>query len=136
MTFTELQKYAGNRLGFSFTVPADLNANDRERLYDEMARVIHANQGQFSEGEVAYAKKRMASGWYENPIKEYTLTQKISDFGEEVVNQAVSINENINPFSQSNRGKLFTLVVAGLAVYFLAPVIFDSVAKYQNARGK
>ena len=136
MTIPEVQKLAAKNLGLSYTVLADLSANDRERVYDEEARYIHANQGTFSEAEVAWAKKRMASAWYENPITKYTFSEKLSDFTDEAINQAVSLNENINPFSESNRGKLFTLVVAGLAVYFLAPVIFDSVAKYQNARIK
>lgn len=47
-------------------------------------------------------------------------------FGDEVINQASSINDSVNPFSEANRGKILWIAVAIGALYLLLPRIVDA----------
>ncbi len=135
MNIAELQQIAGQRLGLKkFTVPAELSMADRELLYDEQARFIQANPKLFGENWIDWGKKRMASAWFETPLESYSLGDAVQTFTEEFANQAIDLNNTLNPFSERNRKLTFWLLVGGAAIYFLAPVIVQTVAASKNAK--
>ena len=63
---------------------------------------------------------------YPSP-ETYSFVDQIGDFGAEVAAQADAINEAVNPFSASNRGKIIWIVAGGVLLYFLIPVVLKTV---------
>lgn len=135
MTISEVYQIVGKQKGLdSFVYPSELDADEREQLYDGTADYIITNGSGFTLSQIEWAKKRRASSLYNTPIEEYSVGDAVSDFGNEFANQAVQINEAVNPFSESNRGKILWLAVAGVAIYFLAPVIIKAIAENKAAQ--
>lgn len=128
-TFTDLQNKAKNNLSFSFSNPSELSASDREKLYDEQARIILDSPATYPLAFVRWAEKRKKSGFIGAPLENYGVADAVSDFTEEFGNQAVRINESVNPFSEGNRNKLLWIGVAVFAAYILVPVVVKAFRK-------
>jgi len=134
MNINEVQQIAAKKLGFSFTVPSELSAANRELLYDEEARFIQANPGLFNDNQKDWAKKRLGGAWFGVPLEGYSIGDAVQDFSSEFANQAIKINDSLNPFSENNRRIIFWFAVIGGAAYFLAPVIIQAIAASKNAK--
>lgn len=134
MNIRELEQVVAKKLGFKFNLPADLSPADREILYDEEARYIAANPSLFGENWIEWSKKRMGGSFYNVPLENYSLGDAVQTFTEEFANQAVQINDALNPFSEANRKIVFWLAVLGVGAYFLAPVIVQAIAASKNAK--
>ena len=120
---------AKRNLQLSFNNQSELTPADRERLWDEQARVILADAYNYDQATVTWARSRKNSTLFENPLKDYTMTEKVGDFFEEVGNQAVSINDSVNPFSEKNRKYILAVATVGILAYFLLPVIVKAFRK-------
>jgi hypothetical protein len=119
MTIQDLRKQEGQKLGYgSFLSPFDGSA----AAYSALSPSIRANPSEFDPAAVA-----TSSRWRGGPLDEYTTGEKISDFFGEVGNQAASINNAVNPFSEGNRKWFLAVAVIGVAAYFLAPVIIRAI---------
>lgn len=133
MTLSDIYQIVAKQKGLpSFKVPAELTANQREALYDGTADYILANPDGFSLNYIEWAKKRKGSPFYNTPLEEYSISDKISDFTSEFINQGVKINEAVNPFSESNRNKVLWIAAAGVILYFVAPVIIKAFVASKN----
>ena len=128
-TLKDAQEEAKNNLGFSFAVPADLSPADREVLYDTEADIILKSPNDYAANVVAWANKRRNGSFYGVPYKDYSFTDGVSDFVEEVGNQAVDLNNNLNPFSEKNRKWVLGVAAVGVLAYFLLPVVINALRK-------
>lgn len=109
MTIAEARQAVGQSLGLPpFDDPADLNSEQRERLYDALARFIITNNAQFDRSAYAWAERRIDSPFYRTPPSEYGVTDAIKSFSGEFANQAGKVASFQNPF--------VSRVVLGLAI--------------------
>lgn len=129
ITFQELQNKAKENLSFSFSNPSELSPSDREKLYDEQARIVLDSPATYPLAFVTWAQKRVKSGVYGTGIEDYSVSEAVKDFTGEFANQAVKINESVNPFSGSNRNKILWIGAAILAAYILLPVVVKAIRK-------
>ena len=117
----QLRRAAGDSLGLSFTYPSELSPAERETLYDRMADMANASPKDYEAIVVQWAEKRRASPFYMQPIVTYSVGDAVADFAGEIGNQAVTINDAVNPFSEANRGKVLVVLavalVVGVAIY-------------------
>lgn len=120
-TLQDAQTEAKLALGFKFEVPADLDPADREKLYDKEADLVLAQRSDFLPNVVTWAEKRRNGSFYNVPYEEFGITDAAKTFAGEVGNQIVSLNDNLNPFSEKNRKWVLTVVVVGALIYFVGP---------------
>lgn len=125
-------------------VYADLDAKEQVAVTNAMEAFIVSNPDQFTSDQVATAAKAQQGGGIDIPT-DYTVTDATSDFVNEAANQAVDLNNKLNPFSEANRagtaatvkGYASTLVyvaIAGAVVYFVGPVLIGSFLKNKAAK--
>lgn len=119
-------------LGYPDTGYASLSAQQQADVTNAVARYIVSRPDEFTPAQVANAQRVIDKGGAQGPI-EYTFGQAAKDFAGEALNQAVSINEAVNPFSESNRGSLLTriTIVAAVAavLYFAGPKLIEAARK-------
>lgn len=128
MTIQELRAKIGTELGYggwfsSFGGTAAeyeaLSADEKITLTNAMREYIRANPTEFTSTQVTVAS---SGGGVDIPLTDsYTVGDAASDFLTAAADEAVSINESVNPFSATNRKWVLAAVVAGAAIYFLAP---------------
>jgi hypothetical protein len=121
-TIVTLREEAKAALGYSYTVIADLSNESKEVLYDKMADIAIADYGAYDIATQNWAISRRSGGFYATPLASQSFVDAAGIFVGEMGNQAVDLNAKLNPFSERNRGWVLGAAVAGLAVYFLAPL--------------
>ncbi len=123
MTIDDLRTQTITDLGYtSFWTGApkayvDLSAQEQINVTNAMEKYIAAHPSDFSQTQVDISTQTQAAGGITD-IQDYTYTQAAQDFGDEVANQAVAINQAVNPFA--NKTLLYALLVAGAIVIFIA----------------
>ena len=129
---TALRAVLGQSLGLgSWMIPCDgspaataaLSDADRRRLYAAIVAWSEGNPGRLSPIQVSAARNLAAM----ESVQPYTAGDAAAEFFAELGDQAASINENVNPFSATNRAWILGAVVAVAAVYFLAPVVIQAL---------
>ena len=127
---TSLRATLGQSLGYgsgfdgSPLAYSQLSADQQLALVNRLKAYILAAPDQFNATQLALAGRP--------PLElttDYTVGEQVADFFGEMGNQAVDLNANINPFSERNRGWVLGAAVAGLAVYFLAPLALAALRK-------
>lgn len=115
MSLDELRKIVAGRLDLpAFSVPADLEPNDRERLYDGMADYIVENWDQFGAAERQWASRRIDSPFFKEPLEEFGAGDALKSFAGEFANQAKRIVSFENEFVKFAALGLFI----GAGLYF------------------
>lgn len=113
MTIAEARQIVGKSLGLpAFKVPADLNANDRERLYDGLADYIVRNWDRFDATAREWAGKRIDSPFFRQSLEEYSIANAVSDFSGEFAKQGKAIVTLEAPFVR--KALLFGAIGFGL----------------------
>lgn len=112
---------------------SDLSASEQIKVTNDMDSYIVANPGEFTADQVAKASKVTSAGGI-TATSDYTLADAAGDFGNEVANQAVAINNDLNPFSEQNRKTVFFLVLSGLFVYFVGPILIKTFVESKGAK--
>lgn len=133
MTIPELRAQIGNQLGFGSIFGAfegsaasysALSADDQVRLTNAMKAYIRDHPADFTT-----AQKQVAASPDIGAIDPYTWADAVGDFTAEVADQAVDLNETLNPFSARNRGYVLAAVAIGLVLYFAGPAIIQALRK-------
>jgi hypothetical protein len=118
-----------NQLGLD-VIDVTLWTFDQRVSYDKaLAAYISAHPDAFGSQDLAIAADVEQKDYGQLSDPDFSF----ADFGNAVVDEAVAINSDINPFSEKNRKILFWLTVAGVAVYFLAPT---AVKLIEAGKGK
>ena len=129
MTAHELSRIVGDEMGLGSWLspwggtPAEYSAlGDAEKieLTNRMRAYIRDNPAEFAATVVQVANS--GTGTIEAP-DTYGLADALGDFTGELGNQAVSLNDNLNPFSAKNRGWVLGVVAVGVILYFAGPAI-------------
>ena len=60
-------------------------------------------------------------------LDTYGVGDALESFAGEIGDQAVSINDNLNPFSAKNRGWVLGAVAVGVLIYFVGPPIIAAL---------
>lgn len=128
-TISQLREEAKVALSYSYNVPADLSQEKQEKLYDTMADICLASRASYEPGTVKWAESRKYGSFYGKDLETQSLVDAAGIFFDEMGNQAVLINESVNPFSESNRKWVIYLAAAGVLAYFIAPVVIDAIRK-------
>lgn len=126
MTIAEARQIVGKSLGLpAFDVPADLNKNDRERLYDGLAEYIVRQWAPFTASQRDWAQKRIDSPFFRQSIEDYGAGDAVGDFAGEFGKQAKEI---VTLQHAGIRNLLFVAALgAGLYFAFKADVIKKSL---------
>lgn len=80
---------------------------------------------QFAASATAYLGSAAATA--DHSKVEYGVGEMVSDFAGAVGDEIVSINETVNPLSGTNRGKVFWIMAAGAAAYFVGPILIAAI---------
>lgn len=86
----ELRLKAAERLeirGFSGSL-ADLTPDERERVIDQMAIIVNESPEDFDGPAREFARKRIASPFFQKPFDKFTIADGLKTFGTEFANQA------------------------------------------------
>lgn len=113
------------QLGLQDTRPSDWTYDQRVNYNKTFARYITENPQAFTAGELQVAKDIAHRPL--DALDDTSFVGNLSLFGDELLNQAAAINQDINPFSEKNRRVMYWLVVAGLAIYVLGPTVVGLV---------
>lgn len=130
----QLNRRLAAELGLpTYNQPSELSAAQLARLTNAVHAYIVAHPAEFSETQVMLAQNARARGGIPEGEIEYTVGQAAKDFAGAVFDQAVSINDAVNPFSERNRGSLLAriTVIAGVVavLYFAGPALIGAVRK-------
>lgn len=106
---------------------SDLSAQDQVNVTNAMMQYIVDHSELFDPANVDQAQKYINSGIQNVPLKDTSVSATLSDFGSAIADQAVSLNNNLNPFSEQNRKLTYFLVVGGVLLYFVGPLILDAI---------
>jgi len=129
MTAQELRKQIGNAMGLgSWLSPwtgtaadyAALSDAQKIELTNRMRAYIREHPAEFAATVVQVASA--GSGVIESP-SYYGVGDAFADFASGVGEQVVDLNDNLNPFSEKNRGWVLGVVAVGVILYFAGPAI-------------
>ncbi len=133
MSIDDLRNQITSQLGYTTLLGSpkayiDLTPQEQVNVTNAMNQYVVQNPSQFTDAQVG-----IATNWVQNqvtaPLADTSLTAEVSDFFDEVGNQASSLNQNLNPFSEQNRKYILWIVVAGAAIWYLTPHIINSLRK-------
>jgi hypothetical protein len=130
MTITALRAQEGKRItgDASFdgtpTAYANATADQRIQITNAMKAYIRANPSEFDASQVQVANTADIT-----LSENYTAGQMVSDFTEEMGNQAVELNNAVNPFSEANRKWILWAAVLIAAAYLILPQLMRARAE-------
>lgn len=110
------------QLGLDLIPPSEWTYEQRTEYNKALASYIAGNPSLFSAQDLVTAKDVQNTDY---GILQDT-TPKFEDFISEVGNQVVSLNNDLNPFSEKNRKYVLISIGIGLFVYFVGPVLIEA----------
>jgi len=129
-------------------LPPERDLASRDFTYEQqiaynkaLAAIIAKYPNRFPANSVDTAKKVMEKQY--EPLESYSLGEAAKDFAKEVGNQAIDINDRLNPFSVPNRAAtgsslkwlVIALAVGSFAVYF-GPALFSGGQRLRTAASR
>jgi len=129
-------------------LPPERDLASRDFTYEQqiaynkaLAAIVAKYPDRFPATSVDTAKKVLVKQY--EPLDSYSLAEAAKDFAKEVGNQAVDINDRLNPFSVPNRAAtgstlkwlVIAVAVGAFAVYF-GPALFQGGQRLKAATGK
>ena len=130
MTNTEqLRERLTKELGFttffgSVKPFVDLAPDEQMKVTDAVMRYIVAHRDEFTAAQVTQAQTRINSGQSGAALEDTGLLSQVSEFPGAIWDEGVKINEAVNPFSGSNRGKLLWVGIVLLVLWFGGSALF------------
>lgn len=92
MTIEDARQIVGQSIDLpAFATPADLEPNDRERLYDGLADYIISNFDEFPRNARDWAGRRIDSPLFRTPLEEFGAADAAKSFAGEFVEQGRKI---------------------------------------------
>lgn len=129
MTYAEVQRMVIEQNGFrtwygALKSPSSLSNEELQTVTTGVASYILAHPDDFAPASVAIAKGRV--DFSKSPgyaLADNSLAANAGVFVDEVGNQAASLNQSINPFSEQNRKYLLAVVLLAAALWY-GPAVF------------
>jgi len=132
MTISDLRNQTITQLGFTDWLNnplayVDLTAQQQIDVTNGMMKFISQNPSQFTDAQVTQANTYLGTGIQNVPLADTSFSSDVLTFGSAVADQAVSLNNAINPFSEQNRKWVLLVVVLGVGLWVLGPRLIESI---------
>lgn len=108
----------------SLTEFSALPIAQQSAISNGMKEYMRAHPTEFTSNQLVFAN---GANFSTSEAESYGLFNAAGDFVSEVGNQAVSLNDNLNPFSEKNRKWVLGVVAFGALLYFVGPAIIAAL---------